>query len=150
VVARLLEDLTDVAPTLRAATEEVGGHLAHHPARVFPEHPTGDREDVILGGMTRSFLAPIAGERVHGPRPYPIVRMAEVRHELGDGGLVEVVVQHAAAPHPHRGIGVTQPAPQGERRQGTGREQLAQRVLRPVLDRQVLDQVIVRLIRDLE
>jgi hypothetical protein len=125
VVASLLEGATDVGPTMCATAEKVGGHLANRAAPVLHEHLHGDREDCILGRATRAFLAPIAGERVHGPRPHLIVLVREIRHELGNGGLVQVVVQDDAAPHAHGGIVMPEPVAQGGRRQRTGKHQLA-------------------------
>ena len=123
-----------------AGTEQARGHLPDVAALVLDEHARGDGDDLVLAGTADALLAAVARQGVHGPGANRGVLVLEVLDQLGQGVLVQEVVQDLAAAHAHRGIGVPQPSAQGGGGLGTRRHQPTQGMLRAVLHREVRDQ----------
>jgi hypothetical protein len=88
VVTRVLKGATDVSSAVRVASEEVGNLVPNARAWIVLKHPKGNRNHHVLTGTTRALLATIAGQRVQGPHPHLVVRVRQIRNELGNGRFV--------------------------------------------------------------
>src|SRR5207248_8356406 len=101
------------------------------------------RDDVLLGRVALTLLAVVAGEGVQRPRADAPLWVVEIRDELGDRRLLEMVVEHHAAADADDRLVVPEPAPDGGRRGGARIHEGLQRGLRLILQRKVLDEAVV-------
>ena len=113
------------------------------PGGIFPQEPDGDRDDLILRGPAGAFLAAVASERMECPCSYLCVAVVEVRDQFRQSRHVQEMVEHVATLHPYSSVGVAETPPDGRRRVHSGRQQVAERLLRSMRDAQVSNQRVV-------
>jgi hypothetical protein len=131
----------DLGSAFTDLSERVDRGGAHVGVRVMEELER-TRHEQVVGRATVALLARIARKRVECARADGGILVVERGDEVGDGLLVEELVEECGADAPDDGLPVTETAAERRYRGGPGRQQMALRLLPAVRDRELRDPAV--------